>query len=277
MVAWLISNEVGLGPTPPTPLWRLRPAGPGRLPPCSGIGDPWRPLGLPSGMDYHNVYASGADRYHELVSAEDVDGNLGPAIAPFLPTGSRVVEVGAGTGRLTRVLHSLGLDVLATEPSAAMLSEAVQQRTFGAGRHPCRAEALHLPVRSSSFDAAVAGWVFGHQILWRPSDWQAAIAGFIAECGRVTGNGTVLLIETLGTGAESPDPPPELLDYFAWLEHDHSFERRWIRTDYAFPNVELAAKAVGGFFGADLADAVRRHRWSRVPECTGIWVRRAVP
>jgi hypothetical protein len=87
--------------------------------------------------------------------------------------------------------------------------------------------------------------------------------------------GAAVVIETLGTGATEPAPPnPELAEYYAWLEAEHGFARRALRTDYAFASVEEAAELTGFFFGADFAARVRRDRTSRVPECTGLWHKR---
>ena len=58
---------------------------------------------------------------------------------------------------------------------------------------------------------------------------------------------------------------------FAWLESAHGLERRAIRTDYRFPDVETAAAITGFFFGDAFGARVRREGWSRVPECTGLW------
>ena len=102
---------------------------------------------------------------------------------PHLSEGARVLEVGAGTGRVTRILQALGMPVFATEPAEAMLRQAIElSRPDGGGaeagdRWPepgggraepggrwaeplgyARAEAAHLPVRPGSFDATVAGW-----------------------------------------------------------------------------------------------------------------------
>ncbi|MEM9565714.1 MAG: class I SAM-dependent methyltransferase [Actinomycetota bacterium] len=228
-------------------------------------------------MDQRQIYARGADRYHRLVAAEDADGRLGPALARALGgasnPGGPVVEIGAGTGRVTDLLVGLGLTVIATEPSPAMVTNAIDRGAGGPGRPWCLAEAAALPVRDASCVAAVAGWVFGHQIHWQPNRWRAEVAHSLDECDRVTGDGTVVVIETLGTGHAEPTPPPELVAYYDWLVHDAGFQRAWIRTDYAFPTVDEAAAAAGDFFGSAFAETVRANGWSRIPECTGIWTR----
>jgi hypothetical protein len=42
-------------------------------------------------------------------------------------------------------------------------------------------------------------------------------------------------------------------------------------SDYDFPSVARAAEVTGFFFGADFARRVESERWTRIPECTGIW------
>lgn len=225
-------------------------------------------------MDYHEIYEKHAEAYDELVAAEDVDGNLMAALQRLVPDAGQVVEVGAGTGRVTRLLARMGAKVLATEPSAAMLD--VARRHLGA--HPgvrfAQAAAGALPADDDSAGAVVAGWVFGHFRYWMPEGWRAEIAGFLAECERVVRpGGVVVVIETLGTGSTEPAAPgPELDEYYGWLE-DQGFARAWIRTDYQFDSVDEAARVTGFFFGEDFAQRVRREQWARIPECTGLWSR----
>jgi SAM-dependent methyltransferase len=68
--------------------------------------------------------------------------------------GERVLDLGAGTGKLAGALFAQGLDVIAVEPDAAMLTEL--RRALPAVRAlPGRAEAIPLP--DASVDAVLAG------------------------------------------------------------------------------------------------------------------------
>lgn len=226
-------------------------------------------------MDYHEVYRSNADDYQKLVGAEDVDGNLATALAELVDlNGLDVVEIGAGTGRVTRLLADAGATVTATEPAPAMLTVAAGlAEESGSPTIFCRAEAKALPFPDNRFEAAIAGWVFAHQREWSPNNWREVVTGFVGEAKRVVaGDGPIILIETLGTGHEQPNPPADLVEYYEWIESALGFTRTEIRTDYRFESVDEAATITGGFFGPEFAETVRRNGWARVPECTGIWV-----
>src|SRR5512138_2309603 len=68
--------------------------------------------------------------------------------------GPRVLDLGAGTGKLTGTLVALGADVVAVEPDPAMLAEL--RRALPAVRaRPGTAEAIPLP--DASVDAVLAG------------------------------------------------------------------------------------------------------------------------
>jgi SAM-dependent methyltransferase len=72
-------------------------------------------------------------------------------------TPRRVVELGAGTGILTRALRSLGHDVVPVEPDAAMRAQ-LEASTPGVTALPGTAEAIPLP--DGSVDAVVAGQAY---------------------------------------------------------------------------------------------------------------------
>lgn len=230
-------------------------------------------------VDYEKIYEERAEEYDRLVSAEDCDGRLLPAIQRVTPlAGARAVEVGCGTGRVTRLLLAGGARVTAFDRSEAMLHVARRrlEETGVKGWDVARADAARLPVPSNAFDVGVAGWVFGHQRSWDADRWREAIGAGLDELGRaLRPGGAVIVIETLGTGAETPRPPnAALAEYYAWLEGERGFSRIELRTDYLFSDVETAAEVTGFFFGPDFAARVRSERWARVPEHTGLWWRR---
>jgi hypothetical protein len=107
-------------------------------------------------------------------------------------------------------------------------------------------------------------------------DWHAALDAALAELDRVTRpGGTQLLIETLGTGREQPEPPsPALVRLFGQLEA-LGFERSWCRTDYRFDSRAEAEALVGFFFGEAMLDQLRPGPRPTLAECTGLWCRRA--
>jgi ubiquinone/menaquinone biosynthesis C-methylase UbiE len=229
--------------------------------------------------DFQTIYRDHPDRYDELVGAEDVDGKLGPALNDVHPLrGANVVDVGAGTGRITRLLLEHGANhVIVTEVESAMLERARRSLDQFADRVRFElADARHLPVASSEVDLAIAGWVFGHFRYWMPDDWRATVGAALDELDRVVRpGGSIIVIETLGTGTEQPAAPnPSLAEYYGWLESDQGFERRTIRTNYAFDSVDEAARITGFFFGPQLAGRVRSEQWTVVPECTGVWSRK---
>lgn len=93
--------------------------------------------------------------------------------------GPRVLDLGAGTGKLTAALMASGLDVTAVEPDPAMLAQL--RRTLpGARARPGSAEAIPLP--AASVDAVLAG----NALHW----FDMAVAG--PEIARVLAPGGVL-------------------------------------------------------------------------------------
>ncbi|MFO7168337.1 MAG: class I SAM-dependent methyltransferase [Chloroflexota bacterium] len=229
-------------------------------------------------MDFRTIYARHAAEYDRLVAAEDYQGNLLPAIERIRPLdGALVAEAGAGTGRVTALVAPAARRVLACDISAHMLRRAAANLRRRGLRNVqlAVAENRRLPAASGSADLALAGWSFGHTRAWEPERWRAAIGAMVDELERVLRpGGAAVVIETLGTGRETPEPPtPELAEYYAWLEEERGFRGSWLRTDYRFASRAEADAATGFFFGAPAPAHAAPDGSVIVPECTGIWWR----
>jgi SAM-dependent methyltransferase len=74
-----------------------------------------------------------------------------------LEPGARVLDVGAGTGKLTRGLVGLGFEVAALEPGAPMLA---QLRRAVPQAEPLKGSAESIPLPDESVDAAFAGQAY---------------------------------------------------------------------------------------------------------------------
>jgi ubiquinone/menaquinone biosynthesis C-methylase UbiE len=241
---------------------------------------------LPADDHFIHVYKNGAAAYHALIAAEDADGNLLPALqAIALLAGKRVLDLGSGSGRIPLLLSGLNCEIVSVDLHHAMLVEQDHQLSSLRGEPKARrsnpqagwrllqADLRRLPLASGWADVVTAGWAIGHFTGWYSASWKAEAARAIAEMRRAAKpSGTLIILETLGTGVQRPAPPnAALADYYAWLENEHGFIRQVIATDYDFGSVERAAELCGTFFGAELAARVRANSWRRVPEFTGIW------
>jgi ubiquinone/menaquinone biosynthesis C-methylase UbiE len=74
-----------------------------------------------------------------------------------LKPGARVVDVAAGTGKLTRLLGATGAEVIAVEPMAGMRSELVRHAPEA---RVVSARAEQLPLRSGCADAVTVAQAF---------------------------------------------------------------------------------------------------------------------
>ena len=231
---------------------------------------------VPLMIDFRKIYQTQAAQYDALVSYEDHQGNLLPALAEIQPLiAISAVELGAGTGRFTRLLAPYAAHIVAIDNSMPMLEVAKRRLKSDGSKNYTLVQADHrsLPIADGQADLTIAGWSFGHLIGWYPESWHHQIELAVSEMGRILKEGgKAIILETLGTGQRNPAPPTAgLAQYYAYLEEKRGFSKKWIRTDYRFPSVTEAEKLTSFFFGQELARHVAEENSPLVPECTGIW------
>ncbi len=224
--------------------------------------------------EHREVYANHADRYELLVSREDYELNIPRKLNQIHNFNSKdVIELGSGTGRLARMLAPVAKSVLALDASPKMLEVAAEKLGEAGLRNwdVAAADNRALPIADRAADVAISGWSIVYLVVWNESAWESELAKGLDEMRRVLRpGGTIVILETLGTGHESPHPPDNLIEYFAYLEHQ-GFEHAWIRTDYRFDSLEEAEDIAGFFYGEAMLNEIVAEDAVTLPECTGIW------
>ncbi|MEN8242688.1 MAG: class I SAM-dependent methyltransferase [Chloroflexota bacterium] len=225
--------------------------------------------------NYRKIYTARAKEYHQMITPEDVDGNLLAALQQIAPLeNTALLDLGSGTGRIPLLVDEIVSQLIALDLNLPMLLEQKYQRQKVNGFWGLiNGDNRELPFPDNFVDIVTVGWAIGHLRGWYERDWMIQIGKILTEMARVTKpGGHLMIMETLTTGALEPAPPsPRLAEYYAWLEETWGYTRRTIQTDYQFKNVDEAVAKTKFFFGPELADKIRKNGWSRLPEWTGVW------
>lgn len=231
-------------------------------------------------------------------------------LAPWMsPASTRVADVGAGTGKLTRLLAGHCQSIAAFDRSSEVLAVAEQRQpspsspppppqeqhnncsaasSSSAAVHFAVADARRLPLAEGSVDLVIAGWALSylkseHEEWYADGSyggaWREEVDAALAELDRVLcGGGVCVLLETQGTATTTPQRDGS--HFYAHLRA-RGFVQSTIRTDYRFPSRAQALATLQFFFGRGVmrrAEALLIHCDDAtpciVPECTALFWRR---
>jgi SAM-dependent methyltransferase len=109
---------------------------------------------------------------------------LSAAVRRYAPPGSRVLDLGCGTGELARALAAAGLQVTGCDMSPSMLMYATRDGGRCAGWVQLEPDWRRLPFASAAFDVVVAASVL---------EYVGEPAIVMRECARVLRPGGVVL------------------------------------------------------------------------------------
>eukprot|EP00727_Mastigamoeba_balamuthi_P008766 m51a1_g4511 hypothetical protein (279) ;mRNA; r:400106-400942 len=233
----------------------------------------WDLEGVPSlPVGRSEVYKRFARQYDALCSRQDSRSELRSRLAAALarlPPAALVLDLGCGTGKLSRAVAAcapagVALRTLGLDRAAHMLSHA-EHRFSASGPRPgapgptglaawALADHRRLPLRDGCADAVLACWTLSELKgeHWSSAQWQGVLDGALAEMRRVMRPGAVLLVaETLGHAEEGPARSGSHLH--RWLAERGVGEPAAVRTDYEFESRASAEQATRFFFKAKYA------------------------
>jgi len=226
-------------------------------------------------IDHTEVYDKKAEQYELLISREDYESNILKVLNEIRTyEGTDIIDLGAGTGRLTCLLAPFVNSIIACDEAEPML-KVTAEKLNRLGLNNWRtlvADHRDIPVEDNIADVITAGWTICYLGSTNNSSWEENLDYVIAEMKRIIRpGGTIIIFETLGTGYEHPNGPDFLQRYYAKLVEDFGFTHKYIRTDYKFETNEEAEELTRFFFGKELADEVVDQKLTILPECTGVW------
>ncbi|WP_019423829.1 class I SAM-dependent methyltransferase [Paenibacillus sp. OSY-SE] len=241
--------------------------------------------------DHVSIYEHQAAQYDRLIECEDDKLELRHALSKLLQSEAhgRVAELGAGTGRLTRLVLQYATrlaEYTACDASASMLRqlEANVRRDVKDGHYnSVRANMVRtvtaphhrLPLAAGSVDLVLAGWTICYACSEEHEHQNNMLPSIMEEARRILRpGGRIVIWETLGTGVDAPAVLPALRGYIEAMEERYHFRHTILQTDFRFPNLHEAESLSDWFFGKEVLRMLRQEADGTVllPSFTGMWI-----
>jgi len=219
----------------------------------------------------YEIYDKHSIQYDELVNHEDYQKNLDAFLNDAFIGIDTVIELGTGTGRLTKLYANKVQRIICTERAQHMINKAkINLAEFKDKIDFVNIDTRNISQLKTKADCIIEGWAVGHTAI----DEYHRLDEFLSKLFKdfktlLNSNGKIILIETMGTNVDEPKiPTKELEDLYNELETTYAMKKQIIQTDYKFVNTEEAKRICGFFFGHSTAANINSNI---VNEYTGIW------
>ena len=227
---------------------------------------------MPSMQEIYNNHSS---KYDELVTHEDYKNNLNNYLLEnFNFNGKTIIELGVGTGRVTKIFIELAKEVLCYDNSLHMLDKA----KFNLNQFKSKIDFIqcnnhNISSINTKADFVIEGWSFGHSIVENQEGIETITEKLYNDCVNLLNkNGVLIIIETLGTNVSKASVKSQPLQkFYQLLVNSYGFHKKIIRTDYSFKSNEEAKRIMSFFFGNKIGDSLNFIEKGVVKEFTGIW------
>ncbi|SDN73014.1 Methyltransferase domain-containing protein [Paenibacillus sp. yr247] len=151
------------------------------------------------------IYQENTLTYDRLISKQPDLAKVIHEIRPYKHLD--VVDLGAGTGRLSTFLAAEANSLWRLDNSKAMLDVLEQKlcQTPYTNWRTVVADHKELPIEDASKDLVVAGWSLCYLASSNVVNWENNLKQMMSEIRRILrSDGTIIILETLGTGVTKP-------------------------------------------------------------------------
>ena len=162
---------------------------------------------MPSMQEIYNNYSL---QYDELVNHEDYNNNLSNyLLEKFNFNGKTIIELGVGTGRVTKIFAERAQSIFCYDKSQHMLNKA----KINLNHHTSKIEFsqcdnYNIKKIKEKTDIVIEGWSFGHSISENQKDIETLTNRLYSDCVNLLNkNGIIIIIETLGTNVTNASAP----------------------------------------------------------------------
>jgi SAM-dependent methyltransferase len=203
------------------------------------------------------IYHERAGIYEELSQAEDADGKVFHALAPFI-AGLDLLDVGCGSGKYIELLgplarHATGLD-------AAPLQLAIAAKKSAGMPHVelVLGDAISAELPQREYDVAIACWMLGTVL-----DQARRLAIIERVMAHLAPGGSFFLVENDSDGAFEAlrSRQASSLAYNQWLTESAGFHlHARLESQFIFPSAADAARVMGAIWGPQVESNVHSAR-----------------